>query len=444
MPVPSSDALRSSWASSALIFAAFFCLALLKYQELVIFAAPYFEDKYFATIPTLAPFNIWQPMGGGYLTLWPRLVSVLIAQFANIAYTPLLLALYSIALKAGVCTAIAVFLVHFLGLPQWFALLTGLAALAMQAAPFVLDTLLINSMWNMFIIATLGLIALPSLSTALKLLVLLFCIITISSSIGCVLLAVVSSVMLLSALLVRHSDFDVSFSVADFVIYSIIIVLVAAYTAFGVDYKALGVSSMLQQPIPLVSRLETVLIIAFERAFVEGSLGRMAREWLMQSGHRQLFAVIGTVVLVLAVAGATLRGIRQSMLRYPCTLVAVLAATVTLAVMVAYSGRYQDGHGGPQHYYVPAMLILTAVSASLARVPIKLAAALLVAYLGTAAMNWDSIRNVSVIGDPRTNHENYQHLAEAFLRGECTSATPCVVDTPPWAGAWSISLPDRR
>lgn len=442
--VSSIPASRSSWTSSALIFAAFLCLTLLKYQELLVFAAPYFEDRYLATLPTIGPFDIWQPMGGGYMTLWPRLVSVLIAQFANIAHTPLLLTLYSIALKAGACTTIVIFLVQFLGLPRWFALLTGLAALAMQAAPFAIDTLLINSMWNMFVIAILGLIALPTLSTASKLLVLIFCIITISSSAGCVLLAVVSSVMLLCALLARQSDFDLSFSVGDFAIYSITILLVAAYFAFGVDYEMLDVSSMFQQPISLVSRIDTALIIAFERAFVEGSLGRMARELVMQSDHRQVIAVIGTAILVFSVAGAALRGIRQSMLRYPCTLVSILAGTLTIAVMVSYSGRYVDGYGGPQHYYVPAMLILVVVSASLARVSPKLAAALLVVYLGTAAINWEVIRNVPVIGDPRTNHETYQHLADAFLRGECTIATPCVVDTPPWAGAFSISLSDGR
>lgn len=431
---------RLSVTSALLVFAAYYCLALLKNHDLVLFPAPYFEDKYFATLPTFGPFDVWQPMGGGYLHLFPRIVSVVIGQFANMAQAPLFLVLYSIALKAGTCAAIALFVAQFLRLPLWFALMVGLAALVMQAASFTLDTLLINTMWNMFVIAALGLIALPVMSAVQKLLLLLFCVLTISSSIGCVLLAVVSGVMLLGALFARTRSFDLSFSPGDIAIYLVVLALVLAYVAFGVDYEMLGVSSMLQQPLPLVSRIATALIIAFERAFVEGSLGRVARELVLQSGHRQLLAVSGSLLLLLAVAWASLRGVHRATLRYPITLVAIAAGGVTLALMVSYSGRYEDGYGAPQHYYATAMLMLVTLAASLGRYSTKLTAALLIVYLGMAAMQWETIRGVAMLGDTRLNHETYQQLADAFLRGECRTETPCIVDMPPWDGVWAIQL----
>ena len=47
----STQASRLLFAHAALIFTAFYCLALLKNHDLLLFAAPYFEDKYFAALP---------------------------------------------------------------------------------------------------------------------------------------------------------------------------------------------------------------------------------------------------------------------------------------------------------------------------------------------------------------------------------------------------------
>jgi hypothetical protein len=267
-------------------------------------------------------------------------------------------------------------------------------------------------------------------------------VLAISSSIGCVILAVVSVVMLLCALRAKYDASDMAFSSTDVTVYMLIIALVASYVAFGVDYEMLGVSTMLQQPVSFAARMETALIIVFERAFVEGALGRMARDFVQQFSHRQLSAAVGALVLAMALLWSALREFRRGGLRYAGTIFAVMAVTLTLAVMVSYSGRYEDGYGAPQHYYVPAMLVLAAFTSVLAHRSTSLAAAFLIVYLGTAAASWETIRSVAIIGDPRVNHETYMRLAEAFLRGECRTETPCVVDTPPWEGGWAITPSD--
>jgi hypothetical protein len=56
-------------------------LASLKNVDLIHFAAPYFEDgTYLFGPPRFDPsFSVFTPMGGGYVSLFPRMFAVVVA-----------------------------------------------------------------------------------------------------------------------------------------------------------------------------------------------------------------------------------------------------------------------------------------------------------------------------------------------------------------------------
>jgi hypothetical protein len=414
-----------------------------KNWDVLCYAAPYFEDGYalFAE-PRGAGFSLFAPMGGGYVHVLPRAFAWA-AAVAPAHAVPAVFVIGCLALKAACASVVFLFLHRVAQLPVLQAALGALAAAFIQSANFTLDTLVVSSIWNLTTASFFLVLLLPALAPKRVPLALAFVLGSVWSTISSV--AVVAAAAAIAAPFLLRARLGVRLAAAAsprLVLGSSALVLAAfaAYVAFGVHYSMLMEEGAGREP--LSRQAWQLCVVLFERSFVEAVLGYEARAWLSAQPWRAGAVIAGAALLVAGIAAAGARAFARRRLAGAAFAAAAGVAALGLSALVAYSGRYHDGYGGTQHFYIQSHLMLVAAMWGLSRLGKWLVPVFAAAYLTTALSSLEQVRFVSVVGDVRANHSAFQAFA---ARHEAAPAVPVELSHPGvWAPPWSIRLPAAR
>jgi hypothetical protein len=428
----------------ALLFIVLGIAVIAKNADLVRFAAPYFEDgAWLFGHPRWDPhYSVLGPMGGGYVDLFPKTFALLVAKFVPLEWAATVFVVVCLLLKTTCAYVIYAFLRSELALSNAAAFFIAFLTLFVQSANFTLDTLLISSMWNLTTIGFFAVFMLYRLRPPIAALVVVLIALAIWSTIAnvAVAFALAATVALCLGPVRRRLELDRhSPAPARAEVYCALLALVGLYFVFGVHYRLLAGSPGVGGGGQIVDRARAFGLVFFERSFVEAVVGRRARDLLAASSKRGLAVGAGVVVIEAALVGLTISAWRRRAAIETAWLAAICGATNVLALMIAASGRYNDGYGAAQHYYIQSVLLLTIVGVLLARAGTALLAAFGVVYLATAMWSLDDIRYVRVIGDPYTNHRALETFLERYRSGNCEH--PCRLTEPDiWLPPWSIQL----
>jgi hypothetical protein len=384
-------------------------------------------------------------MGGGYVTVFPRGWAWLVARLVPLEWAATAFVATGVVLKGLCAFTVYLFLRAFVRLPAIQASLVAALTLFVQTANFTLDTLLISSMWNMTVTSLLLVSLLPMWPVAVAALATVFVAVTIWSSIAHV--AIVAAVIVHLTIAWRSPRSstrfgDVPRSRPAVVLWMILVGLSAAYLMLGVHYGLLiekGDGLTLQA---LAAKAWTYCRVLFERSFIEGVLGRTARDMLVASPARIVIVVLGTIVLHAMIVVALVRVYRRSEGRIVVWLAATWLAVNVLTALVALSGRYHDGYGAAQHYYVQSIGMLTICGYLLTRWRRGLLVAFCFYYCATAALSIADIRRLYAVGDYRVDHRAFSSFIARYqahaCQPDCRLAEPAI-----WSGPWAIALTPR-
>ncbi len=415
-----------------------------KNADVLRFAAPYFEDgAWLFGHPRWDPnYSVFDPMGGGYVTLFPRALALFVGMFVPLEWVATVFVATCLLLKAVCAYVVYAFLRRELALPNARAFLIAFVTLFVQSANFTLDTVLVSSIWNLTTIAFFAVFMLHRLSPLLTALAFGVIAISIWSSVANVAVAIALAAMIALCLdpIRRRLRFDQnSLAPARLWIYCGLLALVALYLVFGVHYRMLAAGPNFGGTASMADRARTFGFVFFERSVFEAVIGRSARDLLAASSMRDVVDAFGVIGLEAALSVLIVSAWRRRAAIEMAWLVATLAAANGLALMVVASGRYHDGYGAAQHYYIQSVVLLALVGTLLARARAPLLVMFGVVYLATAAWVLHDIRYVDVVGDPRTNHRSLERFLERYRSGTCKY--PCRLTEPDiWAPPWTVEI----
>ena len=113
-----------------------------------------------------------------------------------------------------------------------------------------------------------------------------------------------------------------------------------------------------------------------------------------------------------------------------------------LTVLVAFSGRYDDGYGAARHHYLQSICLLMLFGYLSTRWQRGLLAAFFVYYCATTAFSIEDIRRLDAVGDYRANYRAFSRFIALYrthgCQPDCRLVEPAI-----WSGSWAIALAPR-